>query len=422
MATEIIMPKVDMVMETGTFMEWLKDEGQPVAKGEPLFVIMTDKSAIECESPANGILSGIMAAPNDVIPVTQVIGYIAKAGEELPKTLTPAAVEVVLQKKMEPTLNTPDVVQNVQPIEGDKLLRATPLARSMARDMGIDLQSVIGSGPRGRIYKADVLEAAEIKQKRTTGTIDTTLPLMVSQPGANINIALPNARVRERIPMRGIRSITASRLSYSAQVSPHIYLTISIDMSEMLRWKGKSGPTIEKRLQSKLSLTAMIVFALSRVLTAHPYLNSSLADNEIILWDDVHVGIATALGDDLIVPVVRQAQQLSLEETVKEMNRLFEAARAHKLQPSEMSGSTFTISNLGMFGIEEFTAILNPPEAGILAVGKIVDTPVASAGQVFIQPMMRLTLTTDHRINDGVRAANFLNELKSVLENPYSLL
>jgi pyruvate dehydrogenase E2 component (dihydrolipoamide acetyltransferase) len=222
--------------------------------------------------------------------------------------------------------------------------------------------------------------------------------------------------------MRGIRSITASRLSYSAQVSPHIYLTISIDMSEMLRWKGKSGPTIEKRLQSKLSLTAMIVFALSRVLTAHPYLNSSLADNEIILWDDVHVGIATALGDDLIVPVVRQAQQLSLEETVKEMNRLFEAARAHKLQPSEMSGSTFTISNLGMFGIEEFTAILNPPEAGILAVGKIVDTPVASAGQVFIRPMMRLTLTTDHRINDGVRAANFLNELKSVLENPYSLL
>ena len=234
-------------------------------------------------------------------------------------------------------------------------------------------------------------------------------------------VQLPNANLRERVPLKGARAIIASRLAYSAQTSPHIYLGINVDMTEVVRWRQMVGPKIEQQTQTRLSFTAIIAYVVARLLPNHPFLNSSLVDNEILLWEDVHLGIATALGDDLIVPVVRQADRLSLEETAKEMNRLLEAARGHKLLPAEMSGSTFTITNLGMFGIEDFTAIINPPEAAILAVAKMVDTPVAVDGQVAIRPIIHFTIGTDHRINDGLRAARFLNALKETLENPYLL-
>jgi pyruvate dehydrogenase E2 component (dihydrolipoamide acetyltransferase) len=428
MPTEIIMPKVDMVMETGTFVEWLKKEGQEVKKGEALFVIMTDKAAIECESPASGVLAGVSARPDDVIPVTNVIGYILSPGEAspIPAADRPSLLPVASQEASQTVTASPSKTGiPISAAEGsEQLLRATPLARQVARELGVELSAIKGSGPRGRIYKSDVLAAREKAAKSITqappGFTQTVAPAHPAG-GTELAIQLPNAAIRERVPVKGARAVIARRMAYSAATAPHIYLGINVDMTEVIRWRQKAGPKIEERLNLRLSYTAILAYVVAHVLPGHPYLNSSLADNEIILWEDVHLGIATALGEDLIVPVIRQAQNLTLEDTVKEMNRLLEAARAQKLLPAEMSGSTFTISNLGMYGVEDFTAIINPPEAAILAVAKMVDTAVAVDGELVIRPIIHFTVGADHRINDGVRAARFLDDLKETLENPYLL-
>jgi pyruvate dehydrogenase E2 component (dihydrolipoamide acetyltransferase) len=193
-------------------------------------------------------------------------------------------------------------------------------------------------------------------------------------------------------------------------------------MSEAARWRNKVSEVLQERIGQRVSYTAMLALAVARVLVNHPYLNSSLEEDEIVLWQDVHLGIAMSLTDYLIVPVIRSAQEKNLEAIVKELGRLVEAAQARRLEPAEMSGSTFTITNLGMYGIESFTAIINPPESAILAVGKIVDSPAVVDGQVVVRPMMNLTISADHRVIDGAAAANFLLELKTTLENPYLLI
>ena len=421
MATEIIMPKVDMVMETGTLVEWLKKEGETVRKGDPLFIILTDKASIEIESPESGVLAGVTAKPDDVVPVTQVIGYILKPGESLPKPAEAAkAAPPAAHPAAAPAQPAPTAAEAPAPAGAKGAVRATPLARKMARELGLDLSQVAGRGPLGRIYRADILAAAEKAPAAAPAPVSTTAAMPTAP--ASINLTLPNARERERIAVKGARAIIAQRLAYSFSAIPHIYETLTVDMSESVRLKNKIAPLLEKKANLKLSYTAIIALAVARLLPAHPYLNSSIDGDEIVLWQDVHLGIATALEDSLIVPVVRGAQERNLESMTAEMARLLEAARSKKLQPAEMSGSTFTISNLGMFGIEQFTAIINPPESSILAVGKMVDTPVVVDGQVVVRPMMSLTLGTDHRINDGARAARFLADLKAGLENPYLLI
>ena len=416
MPTEIIIPKVDMVMENGTFIEWLKDEGDAVEKGQPLFIIMTDKAAIEVEAPGSGILAGLSAKPDDVIPVASVIGYIVKEGETIPS--------IPQDSKPETQKHTPGIPPSEKSFssEGiseqqpqDQLIRATPLARKMAGELGLDISQIKGRGPRGRVYRADILEGVQSRQQEDA---TQSIPFSTIEPAGSRGAT---AKIRDRVPLKGARAIIAKRMAYSAATAPHIYLGIHVDMSEVVRWRHKAGPKIEERLGTRLSYTALISFVVAHLLPDHPFMNSSLEDNEILLWEDVNLGIATAIGDDLIVPVVRQAQGLSLEETVLEMKRLLEAAQARKLQPSEMAGSTFTITNLGMYGIEDFTAVLNPPEASILAVAKMVDTPIAEDGQVVIRPLIHFTVGADHRINDGLRVARFMNDLKSMLENPYLL-
>ena len=417
MATEIIVPKVDMVMETGTFVEWLKKEGESVQKGEALFVIMTDKSAIECESPASGILSGCRAQKDEVLPVTAVIGYILQPGEALPAAqAAPAQAAKVLEPAPPAPVAAPAAAAPVGEA-GPRLVRATPIARKMAKDMGINLEVVPGKGPRGRIYQSDLEAYLKTRPQEPA----PAQPVQLPQPHAG-EIPLPNARLRERISLKGARAIIAQRLSYSSATIPHIHETISIDMSEMLRMHAHIAPAIKEQTGLKVSYTAILVYAVARLLKRHPYLNSAFANNEIYLWEDVHIGIATNLEDYLIVPVVREAQNRDLRGIVEEMARLLEKARARKLEPGEMTGSTFTISNLGMYGIEDFTAIINPPESAILAVGKIAETAVSLNGQIVSRPMMKVTLAADHRVNDGVRVARFLGDLKSSIENPYLLL
>lgn len=411
MAIEVIMPKVDMVMDSGTFVEWLKNEGDHVEKGEPLFVILTDKANIEIEAPASGILAGLKARPDDVIPVAEVIAYILKPGESLPSE-SRAAPEATPATQAPSSSPQPESIA-IEAIlseagSGDSRVRATPAARRVAAELGVDLALVSGSGARGRVHQNDVLTFAE--QQR---------PAVEARPP---EIPWPDARQKEVIPLAGPRKIIAERMAYSAFTAPHITLSLRVDMSEAARLRARVQEPIQRKTGSHLSFTAIVARAVASLLPRHPYLNASLQGDRIIIWDDVHLGIATSLEDYLIVPVIRAAQTKSLEQIVSELGDLVERARVKRLAPAEMSGSTFTISNLGMFDIESFTAIINPPESAILAVGKIVDTPVSTEDGIELRPMMNVTLCADHRVVDGATAARFLAELKASLENPYLLI
>ena len=433
MATPIIMPKVDMVMEKGIFMEWLKKEGEAVQKGEAIFVMMTEKAAIDVEAPASGILAGLTARPDDQVPVGQVVGYILRAGESLPdgaRLAHPAgataggeAYPVGVEKSEEPVKDGDGEPAS----NGEKLVRATPLARNLARELKLDLAGIPGSGPRGRVYRGDVERYLQARLPEQAETPPVVLPAQgigfTSQLMApRLAVALPIAREKRRAPVKGPRAIIAQRMAYSASAIPHIHLTLQVDMTEAVRLREKVNPVIEKRTGQRLSFTAILAHSVAHLLAQHPALNSSFLGEEIVYWEDVHLGVAVDLIDYLVVPVIREAQDKNLEETAVELNRLVEKAHAKKLQPAEMTGSTFTISNLGMLGIESFTAIINPPEAAILAVGKIQDAAVPLGNELVIRPMMALTLAVDHRVLDAATAARFLAGLKDVLENPYLLI
>jgi pyruvate dehydrogenase E2 component (dihydrolipoamide acetyltransferase) len=439
MAAEIVMPKVDMVMEDGTFIAWLKQEGDFVTKGDPLFVIGTDKADIEVEAPASGQLANLGAKPDDVVPVSHVIGYIVQPGDTVGATAGTAA-----KPPVEPTADTPgenqespllrsmDRVPPSPTLDADgqtqKLVRSTPLARAQARRMGLNLAEIPGSGARGRIHKADVERYVAALEAEASRSIGTEQQPVVEQSKTRLEVASTwptpdaNLHARKREPLRGARAIIAQRMALSANTIPHIHLTVQVDMSEAARLRQRVNPVLEKMIGLKASYTAIIARAVAYLLPQHPYLNSSLIDDEIILWQEVNLGIATNQADHLVVPVLREAQQMNLEKVVQEMGRLLDLTQKRKLSPADMKGSTFTLSNLGMYGIASFTAIVNPPEAAILAVGQIQETPVALNGEVVIRPMVSLTLAADHRIVDGAVVANFLGDLKKVLENPYLLI
>jgi len=418
MATEIIMPKVDMVQDNGVFVEWLKKEGERVKQGEPLFVIMSDKAAIEIEAPAEGILAGCRAKKDDVIPVAQTIGYILQEGETLPKPETTISSEVAPLKEALPIelplTKEAGVVAVSSTKESETIIRATPLARKTAKDHHIDLSHIQGRGERGRIHQADVLAYLEKRPK--------AVPVYKTETPAFPSISLPEARIKNKIPLVSARKIIAERMSLSASQIPHFYESIQVNAGELIRLQQKMEELFQNQHQLKLTYTCMLALAVSRTLMLHPNFNASLVGDEIIQWEDINIGIATALEDNLVVPVVRNTQTKNLIEITKEINRLTTAAKERKLEPREMSGSTFTISNLGMYGIESFTALINPPEAAILAVGSIRETPKYEANGWAVQQVMQLVLSVDHRINNGAAAAKFLNDLKERLENPYLLL
>jgi len=420
-ATEVIIPKVDMVMETGTFVEWLKPEGDHVNKGDPLFIITTDKANIEVESPADGILAGVKAKTDDVIPVTTVIAYILAPGEALPSM---AASQPVMTISIPSTAKVAAAVEPAAAEPGK--VRATPLARRLAQELGVDLTQVSGRGSRGRIHKADVLAfqkpeppVERLSVPAPAVSVPPAIPTPSSPPG---QIPLPDARRKQVVPLAGPRKIIAERMAYSAFTAPHISLSLRVDMTEAIRLRERVLEPLKVQTGQRVSFTAILARAVATVLPHHPYLNASFSNGTIILWDDVHLGIATSVEENLIVPVIREAQSRNLGQIVTALADLTERARNRRLTPAEMMGSTFTISNLGMFGIESFTAIINPPEAAILAVGKMVDTPVKSGDSFVFRPMIQLSASADHRIVDGVAVARFLDELKSTLENPYLLI
>jgi len=319
MATEVIMPKVDMVMETGTFVEWLKKEGDRVEKGEPLFIVLTDKANIEVEASAAGILAGLKAQPNDVIPVTEVIAYLLEPGEALPApagaaTLAAAAPPLRAAEQPAPAAAEEEASKAEA---GNGKVRATPAARRVAAELGVDLALVSGRGTRGRIHTADVQAFAE---QRPLGAAEQP-PASMVQPAAApplrpevaaSTIPLPVARQKQVVPLAGPRKIIAERMAYSAFTAPHITLSLRVDMSEATRLRARVQGPIEQKTGQRLSFTAIVARAAAAVLPLHPFLNASFQDDSIILWEDVHLGIATSLEDYLIVPVIREAQTESL--------------------------------------------------------------------------------------------------------------
>ncbi len=429
MAIEVIMPKMEMAQETATIIEWLKREGESVEKGEPLFVIETDKVTVEVEAPASGILSGVRAEAGQEVPVTKIIAYLLQPGEKLPQKVeeevepapkaeistgstmaaTPDARRMAATHEID--LNTisgsgpggqiitADVEKALAAASGSageivsiKKVRATPSARRVARERGVDLSAVKGSGVGGKIQASDVL------------AFSSTSEVSPASPG-------------EIIPLQGIRRTIADRMMLSHKSIPPFTITVQVNMSHLEETRARLNDEVEEKGLPRISLTACILKAAACELIRHPWINSAFTGEGIHLLPDINIGVAVGREQGLIVPVVHQADQKSIAEIASELKDLVTRAQDAQLTPADVAGGTFTISNLGPFGIEQFTAIINYPQAAILAMGAILPEVVQNeAGQIVVNPIARLTLSADHRIIDGVKAARFLGDLRDRLE------
>jgi len=433
MAIEMIMPKVDMDQETGTVVEWVKTHGQQVTEGETILVIETDKIAIDVEAPGTGILNGISAHPGDVIPIGTVIAYILEEGENLPTAAAPPSA--------------PEPAAVLEPTAAAEEVSATPVAKKMAETHGVDLSQVTPTGRGGKVTKDDVQSAlapvgseisgdviATPSARRTARIKGVSLGLVRgSGPGGRIQASdvenfqpslssIPTASTvqnGESIPLIGMRRTIAERLTASYQSIPHIQFTARVDMTNFIKARNDYNDLALERGDDKVSVTAMLVKLVAMVIADHPLINSSLVEDFIILHPDINIGVAVALEKGLIVPVVKNANQKGISNIALETTDLVKRAREEKLTGADVKGGTFTITNLGPFGVEQFNAIINPPEAGILAIGATTQEVAAlEGGAIAVRPIMRFTLSADHRIIDGVVAARFIADLKTTFENP----
>ncbi|WP_299090956.1 dihydrolipoamide acetyltransferase family protein [uncultured Metabacillus sp.] len=445
MAKEIFMPKLSSTMEVGTLLQWFKDEGESVEIGEPLFEIMTDKINIEVESYEDGILLKKYFDVDQEVPVNQIIGYIGEESEKVPAespgiSSGDSSEEGIAASPEEKDASS--TVEEKQPDSAEKI-RATPAARRVAREKKIALTLVTGSGPNGRIHEKDVKhmsenKAAAVKMTPLARKIAQSEQVDVSKitgTGTNGKIvkddlvsprrgqnAVAETNQSNRKKLSGMRKVIADRMQKSVTTAPHVTLTSDIDMTKVKELRGQLLPTIEKQTGYRLSFTEVIIKAAGMVLSRYPSVNASIINDEIVMNEQINIGLAVALEDGLIVPVLKDVNKKGLSILTSEAKDIGKRARELKLRPDEMKGSTFTISNLGMYAIDTFTPIINLPETAILGVGRIQDKPVVINQEIVIRPMMAVSLSFDHRAIDGAPAAAFLTELKHVLENPFELL
>ena len=407
MANIELMPKLGMTMTSGKITKWLKKEGEQVEQGEPLLEIETDKVTMEEEATYNGILLKIIAKEGETIPVNQPIAIIGQEGENVEDLLKQSNI---IEEQKEPQQNEP-IKETKKPIsQGEQTTiptkpRATPAARKIAKEHDINLTQIKGNGPSGRIQREDVEEYLENLQQRKLPTQEEPK----SQP----------VSYTKTIPLTGMREIIANKMKQSINTAPHYYVTMDINMEEILKLKD----TLNQKLQNtKITINTILIKASSIAIKEYPIINSSVQDDQIILKEQINIGLAVALEDGLIVPVIREADKKGLSEIAYEERQLIEKAREGKLTPDDYEGGSFTISNLGMYDITQFTAIINQPEVAILAVGKITKTPVVEEEGIKIKPIMKITLSSDHRVIDGALAAKFLKRIKEILEDPLQLM
>lgn len=389
MATEIVMPKLGLTMESGAISAWLVEEGQEVQKGQALLEIATDKVTMEVEAQADGILRKILVPPGEEVPVSTTIGVIAAADEDLGSYSAAAPSAPAPAAAAPPTPAAPPPAPAADS-EGRRPHKTSPKARKIAAEHGLDLSSIRGSGPAGRIVSTDVLAVVE--------RVQPTLA-----PAAEGRVELSRAE-----------QVAGERLTASYQQIPHIHL--SMDVSAVWLQQFRTGYQLEGK---KVSFNDLIVKATARTLSEFPRVNSLEEGGHFRYASPINVGLAVAAEQGLVVPVLRDAAEKTIEEIAVEGTRLIDAARRGQLRPDDMLGGTFTISNLGMFGVSRFTAIINPPQVAILAVGAIENRVVASGADAFaVRPQLTLTLAADHRVVDGALGARFLARLKEVLETP----
>lgn len=424
------MPKLSPTMEEGLVSRWLKKEGDRVSMGEPLAEIDTDKATMEMQALTNGVLRKIIVHEGESAPLGQLIAIVGEPDEDISALLNKApakASAAPAPATPQPQAESPAEPQNKQPAANGQSggvshaatssgrLIVSPLAARMAAEAGIELRSLSGSGPGGRIIKRDVEAAigagAAVQESARVTQLRATPPLQ--QP------VIAEASPYREDPMSEMRKTIARRLVTSIGPVPHFFLTAEIEMDravEMRRNINDLDP------EHKISLNDIIVKVVAATLIQHPQVNASFQETSIRYYERADIGVAVAIDDGLITPVVRAANQKSLSQIAGEIRGLAERARARKLKPEEYLGATFSISNLGMLGIDEFTAVINPPEAAILAVGAVTAKPVVRDNCVVVRQMMRVTMSCDHRVIDGATGARFLQTLKKILENPLYLV
>lgn len=467
MATSLVMPALEMAQESGILVHWLKLDGETVTKGEPVMEVETDKVTVEIEAPASGILGGVLAKEGDVIPVGQTIAWILAPGETVPAVSkqdfapairsTAASVAVIAaipgpteaaiviaplpttsiavvpevspvarkmaaehgidlallvkpgSKRIEKAdvqayldAQQPAPVKSPAPAGPWKLAPASPKARKLAEERGIDLAGITGSGPEGAVLTVDVMSVVENPAPEAGAAQPGITPLVES--------------------LGTVWRVMAGRMQESWTTVPHFYLVREVDASQLVEWRSHSAPAVEKRGGIKLTYTDLLVKLLASALRSHPRVNAAWAEDGIRLNPEINVGIATAIEEGLIVPVVRNADTASLTELAQQRSALVQRAHDHKLRPVDITGGTITLTNLGMYNIDAFNAIVNTPQAAILAVGRIADRVVPVDGQPAVRPTMIMTLSCDHRVVDGARAAQFLDDLANLVEDPWRLL
>lgn len=392
MVTEVIMPKMGQTMEKGKVVKWLKKEGETVQRGEPLLEIETDKTTIEIEAKGSGVLKKILAQEGEEAQIAEVIGYIGTEDEPLSETETKARA-ASSKPEAETVLVKPKPTKEVHP-EQETRVKASPLAKRLAEEKGINLALVKGTGPEGRITKEDVLD------------------FLAEKPAAEF----------ELLPMTSMRKAIAAKMTESKTHVPHFYINVEVDMTEAVKMRDELLPTFETEIGVRLSYTNLLVKAAALGLKEYPHMNVTLDRENIKLWKNVNVGIAVGLEDGLIVPVLKNASELSLRQTTIRMADLITKAKNKKLREDEFTGGTFTVSNMGALDVDSFIAIINVPETAILASGRIKDKAVAINGNIVARKMMTLTLSADHRVVDGAYAAKFLGKVKDLLESPRILI
>lgn len=418
---EITMPRLSDTMEEGVVVSWLKQVGDPVERGEILAEIETDKALMELEAYDSGVLERILAAEGARVPIGTPIGLIGdgsgtaasgSGGSAPAPAPTAPAEQAAAENGSGPSTNrvlpvAESTAATPAPTERKK---ASPLARKIADELGVDITTVAGTGPGGRVIRQDVESAYSATE--------------LGQPGKAVTSPEPSPAAAgdyEEIPLTTIQRVSATRLTESKQQAPHIYLTTAIDVTELFGFRAQVNATLAQA-GGKVSVNDLLLKAVAVTLRNNPSVNVSFAGEKLLRHRGVHLGMAVATPAGLLVPVLRDADRKSVSEIAAESRDRAERARERKLRTDEMSGGTFTISNLGMFGVEHFTAVINPPEAAILAVGAATDELRLDDGQVVTRKILRVTLSADHRAIDGAVAARFLQELKELLEHPLRIV
>ena len=406
MPVEIVMPKLGLTMTEGLIVEWRKKEGDPVKKGDILFVLETEKVTYEVEAPEDGTIGKILVKEQETVPVGAIVAYLLKPGESAAAiTATPAAAPRAEAASPAPAAASAAAAAPAAPAGGR--VKASPLARKVAREYGIDLAAVAGTGPGGRVLRQDVEKA------KAAG---------IQKPAAAAPASAAPAAEEKLVPFTGMRRTIAKKMLQSKVESAQTYMSNTVDASKLQQYREALLPFVEKKYGVRLTITDLMMKVTAAALREHPVVNTRWTDKGILYLPEVHMGMAMALDEGLIVPVIKSINAKSLGQIAVDRTALIKKGKTNSFLPDDIKGSTFTLSAMGMFGIEQFTAIINQPENAILGVAAIIDKPVVVKGQIVIRPMMNVNLSYDHRTIDGAEAGKFMQTLKAFIEDPVMIL